>query len=124
LLLPIKTRSGALRADDNAQNASAYIYERDAICDQVVFGKGGESWTVGTVRSDAAFLFVRREAREIVQLAFCAATFVEIEGTGLFASDKVVARVEWTAAAGASSSDPQSSKQLNTDSLRSRAQVS
>lgn len=123
LLLPVKAQLGRLRVDDSAQTSGAYIYERDAVTDQIVFGNGRESWSAGTIRSDAAFFFCRRDAREIVQLAFCDCTFVEIDGSWIFASAKRVTRMEWSAVAGASACDAESLKHLNSELLRSKTPV-
>jgi len=124
LLVPAGAHKlGTFRIDTDARGAAAYVYEQAGHCDQIIFGAGDQDWSLGAIRSDAALLFVRRENREIVQLAFCSASFVELDGVRVFSAAKKSDRLEWTAGKGASAADPESLNNFNVELLRSRAPV-
>ena len=112
LIVPLRASEtmGRFRLAEGAANgAVGYTYEQGDITDYVLFGHGG-SWSVGPVRSDALLLFIRRQHHEFTVLAFCSATFVELDGRRLFSSPRLVERLEWTRSEGPSASDPESLK--------------
>jgi hypothetical protein len=81
------------------------------------FGDSGGAWAVGSIASDAEFLFIRRHNREISSLAFCSATFIEVEGLRVFSAPDRVKRFKWTSGAGAFS-DPESLKYFHGELIR------
>lgn len=105
-----------------AAHAAAYLYHCGDVEDQIFFGHGG-SWTLGSISSDADFLFLRRERQEITMLAFCGASFMEISGQRLFSSPTQVRRFEWSSARGAAASDPQSLKFFHGELIRAGTPV-
>ena len=125
LLLPVSAPHTEVRfrVDADACDAAAYIYECADQFDHVVFGDRHRSWQLGSIRSDAAFLFLRKEGRDVALLAFCSAMFVEIDGHRIVSSEKMIERLEWTAGMGASASDPESLKSFNAELLRSKTSV-
>ena len=105
-----------------SSEAVAYSYEKDELADNIVFGKPGSSsegaWTCGPFRSDAAFLFARCERREITLLAFCSATFVELNGQRVFSSPQIVERFEWSRRDGPSASNQEALAVFDEEMLR------
>jgi hypothetical protein len=77
-----------------------------------------ESWSPDPVRSGATLLFIRRARCEIASLAFCSATFVELDGSRGFSSPKTVERLEWTRAGCVSATDPNSPSLFDAEVLR------
>ncbi len=110
-----------------SSEAVAYSYEKDELADNIVFGKPGSSsegaWTCGPFRSDAAFLFARCERREITLLAFCSATFVELNGQRVFSSPQIVERFEWSRRDSPSASNQEALAVFDEEMLRSRTAV-
>jgi hypothetical protein len=99
-----------------------YVFEQDHQTDQIIFGSNGESWEISQIRSDAAFLFLRKE-REVTHLAFSSATFVEVDGSRVFSSPTPIERLEWTAAAGATASDPEALRLFKHEAFPTKAPV-
>jgi hypothetical protein len=114
---------GRFHLAEGATEAVGYVYEHADATDYIIFGAGGKAWSLGPFRSDAGLLFCRMEHREITMLALCSATQVEIEGREVLSSPTLVDRLEWTLAAGASASDPQSLKFFSVEALRRRTAV-
>jgi hypothetical protein len=107
----------ALMGDTEAGAATGYVYECVLSTDQVIFGNSGENWTMASLASDAEFLFIRRNNREIMSLSFCSATFVEVDGQRVFSSPGRARRFEWASGAGASS-DAESLKYFHGELIR------
>jgi hypothetical protein len=124
MILPLKAYSGpgTLRTTESTSPISAYIYERADHSDELIFSNG-EKWSLGSISSDAEFVFVRRSGREISSLVLCAATFMEIDGQVIFSSPEQVNRVEWSAARGASCSDPKSLQFFHGELVRAGSPV-
>jgi hypothetical protein len=124
LVLPLGVADmpGRFRLVDEAREAIGYVYQQGEVMDYIIFasggGTGGKPWSVGPFYSDAAVLFCRMENREITALAVCSATKVQLDGREVFLSSQQVERLEWTRAAGASASDPQSLKFFSSEALR------
>jgi hypothetical protein len=87
------------------------------VTDYIIFGNG-KPWILGAFRSDAGLLFCRMEQRDITALAVCSASKVELDGREVLSSPEAVERLEWTRAAGASASEPQSLKFFSAEALR------
>ena len=96
-------------AEESVPGVTRYVYRNGGTSDSIVFGNGGQ-WGFGQVRSDAAFLFLRREHDEIESLAFCSASFVELDRHPVFRAPKSISWLDWTRRSGAVASDPQSLK--------------
>ena len=124
LLLPVNAlRSpGQFRFDSSVCGATMYVFEQDHQTDQMIFGSNGESWEISQIRSDAAFLFLRKE-REVTHLAFSSATFVEVDGSRVFSSPTPIERLEWTAAAGATASDPEALRLFKHEAFPTKTPV-
>jgi hypothetical protein len=120
LVVPLKAAdmAGRFHLAESATEAVGYAYEHDDATDHIVFGNGDKAWSLGPLRSDASLLFYRIEHDEITMLIACSATQVEIEGREALSSPRAVERLEWTVAAGASASDPQSLKFFSAEALR------
>jgi hypothetical protein len=97
--------------------ATGYVYEHGGITDQVIFRNDGTHWAMASLASDAELLFIRRNDREIVYLAICSATFIEVDGRRIFSSPDRVRRFEWTPDASVSS-DPESLKYFHGELIR------
>lgn len=104
-------------AEESVPGAVAYLYISPGATDYIVFGSGGP-WTFGQLRSDASFLFIRREHDEIGSLAFCAASFLELDTHRVFHSPTPVSWLDWKREGGAAASDPRSLKFLREEILR------
>jgi hypothetical protein len=114
---------GRFHLAEGATEAVGYVYEHADATDYIIFGAGDKAWSLGPFRSDADLLFCRMEHREITMLALCSATKVELEGREVLSSPSRIERLEWTLAAGASVSDPQSLKFFSAEALRRRTAV-
>jgi hypothetical protein len=121
--LGVADMAGRFHLAEDATEAVGYVYEHADATDYIIFGVGGKTWGLGPFRSDAGILFCRMEHREITMLALGSATKVELEGREVLSSPSLVDRLEWTLAAGASASDPQSLKFFSTEALRRRTAV-
>jgi hypothetical protein len=120
LVLPLVVADvpGRFHLAEGATEAIGYVYEHGDATDYIVFGDSGKAWNLGPFRSDAGLLFCGMERREITALAICSATSVGFDGREVFSSPQAVERLEWTSAAGASASDPQSLKFFSAEALR------
>ena len=119
LVLPLGVADapGRFHLAEGASGAVGYVYEQGDVTDYIIFGEGNP-WTLGNFRSDAGLLFCRMEQREIMALAVCSASKVEVDGREVFSSPKALERLEWARAAGASASDPESLKFFSVEALR------
>ena len=124
MILPLKAYSGpgTLRTTESTPPISAYIYEQADHSDELSFSHG-QKWSLGSISSDAEFMFLRRSGREISSLILCAATFIEIDGQVIFSSPEQVNRLEWSAAGGASCSDPKSLQFFHGELIRAGSPV-
>jgi hypothetical protein len=118
LALDVADLPGRFHLVEGASGAIGYAYEDGHAKDYIIFGNGGKAWDLGPFHSDAGFLFCRMKDREITAMAVCSATSVGFEGREVFSSPEAVERLEWTRAAGASASDPQSLKFFSAEALR------
>ncbi len=107
---PVSAAHGEFRVESVAERVAVYKYEHSNVEDRFIFGKTGQSWVLHSIASDAEFLFLRVENREVSVLVFCEASFLEIAGQRIFSAAAKVRRLEWTATAGATASDPESLK--------------
>ena len=105
-----------------ADRVAGYSYHCGNLEDQIFFGQGGQSWALGSISSDADFIFLRRDRHETMMLAFCGATFVEISGQRVFSSPARVRRFEWNSASGAAS-DLESLKFFHAELIRAGTPV-
>ena len=117
-------RAGKFRMIERvADPVSGYSYQRGDTEDHIFFGQDGQSWALGSISSDADFLFLRRDRHETMTLAFCGASFVEIAGQRIFSSPARVRRCEWNPVRGAAASDPQSLKFFHAELIRAGTPV-
>jgi len=119
LVLPMGASEmpGRFHLADGASETVGYVYEHGEVTDYIIFGNG-KPWILGAFRSDAGLLFCRMEQRDITALAVCSASKVELDGREVLSSPEAVERLEWTRAAGASASEPQSLKFFSAEALR------
>ena len=119
LIVPTRAyeKPGRFSTSGTESGVGSYRYEHGLTLDQMFFGDSGGAWAVGSIASDAEFLFIRRHNREISSLAFCSATFIEVEGLRVFSAPDRVKRFEWTSGAGAFS-DPESLKYFHGELIR------
>lgn len=127
LLIPLRgaEQPGDFRMIPSAEGTSAagYIYERDQQSDQIIFGKTGKLWELGSLRSDAALLFLRYEGGEVMSLASFDASFLTIEGNQVFSFASKGEWLQWSLGSGLSPIDSKSLKFLNRDSLTLKSPV-
>ena len=127
LVLPLGASDlpGRFYLAEGVSEAIGYVYEQGEVTDYVIFGTGtgGKTWTVGPFRSDAGVFFCRMDNREIIALAICSASKLELDGRGVLSSPQAVERLEWTRATGASASEAQSLKFFSAEALRRRTPV-
>jgi hypothetical protein len=120
LIVPMRASEepGRFAASDaSSGGVTSYVYERGGTTDQIIFGNEGASWATSSLASDAELLFIRRKDREIIYLAFCSATFIEVEGQRVLSAPDRVGRFEWASGAGASS-DAESLKYFHGELIR------
>lgn len=113
----------ALKIGSVTESYTSYLYKDGVTEDQLIFAKADQKWTDDSLASDANFLFLRREAREITMLAFCGASFLDCAGQRVFSAPARTGRIEWTSAYGAAASDPQSLKFFHGELIRAGAPV-
>lgn len=120
LIVPLSASemAGRFHLVETESEAVGYVYEHADTTDYIIFGAGDKAWSLGLFHSDAVVLFCRMDSREITMLAVCSAAKIEIEGREALSSPTSVERLEWTLAAGASASDPQSLKFFSAEALR------
>lgn len=116
-------RAETFRALESAAHVTGYSHQCGDIQDHILFGDRGHAWTLGSISSDADFLFLRRERQEAARLAFCNASFVEIAGQRVFSAPEKIRRFEWTSRGGMAASDPQSLKFFHGELIRAGTPV-
>jgi hypothetical protein len=117
LRLSVSDVPGRFHLAEGPSEAVGYVYEHGEMTDQIIFGSG-KAWSLGAFHSDAGLLFCRMQHQEITALAVCSATRMKLDGREVLSSPQVVERLEWTKAAGAIASDPQSLKFFSAEALR------
>ena len=125
LIVPSNTGShlGTFRMLEPDVRVAGYSYQSGGIEDHMFFAQCGRPWTLGSISSDAAFLFLRRETSDITAVIFCGASFVEINGQRVFSAPNLIDWLEWNLHAGAKASDPQSLKFFRGELFRAGTPV-
>ena len=125
LIVPSNTGShvGTLRMLDPGVRVAGYSYQSGEIEDHIFFAQREQPWTLGSISSDAAFLFLRRETSDITAVIFCGASFVEINGRRVFSAPNQTSRFEWNLITGVAASDPQSLKFFHGELIRAGTPV-
>lgn len=116
-------RAEHFRFSSVSSGPAVYTFEHGETADEMVFCNEIRSWKHGPISSDAEFLFMRREGREITRLAFCSGSFVDVHGQRVFSAAQRVRRLEWSTRDGVSASDSQLVKFFKGEMIRSGTPV-
>ncbi len=80
--------------------ASSCTYEKSSETHQMVFSEGRKKWRVGSIESDARFLYCLFGAeRGMRRFILCDASFMSLAGKSIFAAGHAVQSHEWSAEA-------------------------
>ena len=80
----------------NGDFVCGYRFTHGSQTDYVIFNeREGTSWSMGPWSSDADFLHCRVENRRVIQLVFCAGSFVKVQGQGVLTHHRKIERFEW-----------------------------
>jgi hypothetical protein len=86
---------GVLVNDAGAASISAYRYVRQEHIHQFVFASERSPWSLGSLASDADFLYVHHDvAGQLCSLVLCGGTYADVEGMRLVSCDERVTYAE------------------------------
>jgi hypothetical protein len=84
--------------DSSSVSVSACAYEVKSQTHEMIFSEGKANWQVGSIESDARFLYLLFDAdKQIRRFILCDGSFIKLRGHLIFAAEHAVTSHEWTA---------------------------